>query len=255
VWIEVVYPEFDYASPVGIPNDAVGALTSYFLTEVDIDDEGPEPSREYIYGLGDWDIILKAEMDDNKQLFINWINLDLEGPYSENNKVMYYAGHTTGDYTPVALGQIVIDQGYEYEFVPDDPFVPLDTTGLKVLFIQHFESDDLEPLYTPGEIQGIRDMVNGGGVVVVVIDYPGSHGGGNLVLDTFIEDLGIQWSCPHDMTDPTAYIMTDYTPDPVTAGITEIEGWWWGRFELYGDAVSLGRGINDADVIVKSPIM
>ncbi len=36
IWIEIVYPDYDYKSPIGVPNDATGNLTSYFLTEAEI---------------------------------------------------------------------------------------------------------------------------------------------------------------------------------------------------------------------------
>ena len=54
VWIEVSYPGYDYASPVGVPNDATGPLTAYFKTQVHVLDYDPTVSSgNFVYGFAD----------------------------------------------------------------------------------------------------------------------------------------------------------------------------------------------------------
>ncbi len=38
LWVEVVYEDYDYSSPLGVENDADGNLTSYFVTEIPVPD-------------------------------------------------------------------------------------------------------------------------------------------------------------------------------------------------------------------------
>jgi len=258
VWVEVSYPDFDYTSPVGVPNDAVGALTSYFQTSVHILNYDPTVvSDNFIYGFADsnfFDHLYGST--DNVQLITNLLNLPLTGPYAENNIFMYYRGHTNGsaDCVPDDLGPVVEDLGYEWVYVPPSPYVPLDTTGVKMLVLAVYFTKAGE-LYTPEDLEQVRNLLNGGGVLVISAEHSGLYGGGTEIIDKLLEDLNAGFSFPCDMAS-TDNPYADITPDPITEDVAGIGGGACGRFEVFGNGVSLIRGddyVNIYDVVVKSP--
>ncbi len=253
VWIEIAYPGYDYTSPKGVPNDADGTLASYFLTEAFVLDQTTQTGN-FVYGLGDWDIFYKGSEPDNDKLLANLITMPAGGPYSDNQIVMYYEGHSNGHVCPDVFQAIAVNLGYTFQYVVDTPDGPvLDTTGVRTLVISTFYPKDEPDYFSPQEIQAIKDLVNGGGVCAILIDWPGSHPN-TASLDKLLMDLGVDFSCPNDMTEETNYTTTDITDDPITQGVNVINGWWWGRFEVTGDAVSIVRSQGGQTIVCKSPI-
>jgi len=252
VWIEVTYPGFDYTSPFGIPNDADGPLASYFLTQAHVADQ-THPPGGFVYGIGDWDIILYGSSQDNDRLLTNLITMPLSGPYSENQVVMYYEGHSDGHVCPDAFKAIAEDLGYTFQYVEDTPFVPLDTAGLKVLVIATLNAKEKPDYFSPQEIQAIKNLVNGGGTCAILIDFPYAYSYGSESLDKLIADLGLDFSCPNDLTYESMYHATDISDDPITKDVEVIHGWYWGRFNIVGNAVSIVRYEGNT-IVCKSPI-
>ena len=181
---------------------------------------------------------------DNKILFTNMLNLPLTGPFVNNKIVMLYKGHTDqySDYF-LPFQAFVESLGYQYVFVAPIPYVPLDTTGVKMLLIGVFYGKDGE-YFTPEELQTIRDFVNGGGVCIIITEFDGCYGAGGIdTVAKLLEGLKLDFTCPIDgdyHTEP----FTDITPDPITQGVTSFFGACTGRFEVFGDGVSLISGID-----------
>jgi len=254
VWIEVYYPDFDYTSPIGVPNDAQGKLAAYFYYEVPIDGD-PPISGDFIYGWGDSDIMGRAMANDNDQFFTNFITMPGDGPYADNDVVMLYEGHSRGHLAHGDFVSLVGALGYTFEYVPANPYVPLDTEGVKVLVISTYYSDPEPNYFTPEEIQEIKDLVHGGGQCAVVIDYPGSFPDDGHNVNKLLEDLGADFDTPMDFTiDDWAYTFYDITPDPITENVNQIQGWWSGPWDVWGEGTSLVRNSEGRTSICKSPI-
>jgi hypothetical protein len=245
VWIEVDYPDYDFSSPVGVPNDAAGQLAEYFKTEVNVLDHGPTiPSDKFIYGMADSNFFNYCDSGDNKILFTNMLNLPTSEPYASNKKVMLYKGHASNysDYFQ-PFQAFVESLGYEYVFVGPEPYVPLDTTGVKLLLIGVFYGKGGE-YYSPEEIQTIKDFVNGGGVCIIITEFNMCYPEGGIdTVTQLLLDLKVDFTSPIDgdyHTDP----FTDILPDPITVGVSTFVGACTGRFEVFGDGVSLISGID-----------
>ncbi len=249
VFIEIYYPGLNYANPFGVPNNAAGTLASYFLTVVNVNEE-----PAWIYGIGDGAYFHWADDCDNSMLITNMLNLPLTGAFADNDKVVWHEGHSKGNVNPSEFGSLVTGLGYTYEYIPDTPFVPLDVTGLKMLVIFTPHPPDEPNYFTPEEVQGIKDMVNGGGIVVILIEYSGAYND-TVILDKLIDDLGVDFSCPTIPVDPYGqYAVDDFTEDPITEGLTKLCGSAAGCFDIAGDAVSLVRNDEGLTLICKSPI-
>jgi hypothetical protein len=265
VWIEVSYPGHDFTSPIGVPNDATGPLTVYFKTQVNVLSYDPmDPSIEFIYGFADGEFFTHADQGDNYVLFTNMLNLPLTGSYAQNKKVMYYEGRSNdlwGDFQDFA--SFVQDLGYDWELVEwnHDPVAPplLDTTGVKMLMLSTILTNDSIAAFSPLEIQAVKDLLNGGGICVIVFENshcfkpPHSTHLIDQVLDELHPDFNYPFLSLHDC-DP--YV--DFTTDPILQGVNAIYAGGSGEFTVFGDAVSLVRG-KDEDTgavyttICKSP--
>jgi len=255
VWVEVAYPDYDYTSHVGVPNLAIGNLTNYFAVDVDVSPAGP--TGGIMYGLADYQWFLYCNQADNTQFFTNLLNLPLDGPYADNTHVSFYTGRWSAFSEPIRFRELIEGLGYTYEFVLDAPFTPINTDGVKMLVIFTLNPPMIPVFYTPEEVQEIKDLVNGGGICILLTDFPGSYDpyGGTEVVDRLIEDLGLHFTFPNDQdTGPGYYTWFDISPSPETAGVSSIYGGWAGHFLMYGEAVSLIRSPGGYDVLVTTPI-
>jgi hypothetical protein len=210
-------------------------------------------SGNYIYGFADSQQFEHVYEADNATLFTNMLNLPLEGPYADNNIVMYYEPHTTGYKSFPDFQQLVEDLGYTYLYVENNPFVPLDTEGVKMLIIVTFFSTDIE--YSPEEIAEIEELLDGGGICIILIDHPGCYSQhGYAVVDKLLVDLGAGFSVWHDQREISEYVFTDITDDPITAGVDEWYGIDTAFFEIIGNGTSLIRSDESGRTVVcKSP--
>ncbi len=247
VWIEVGYPGYDYASPVGVPNDADGQLAAYFMTSVTVLDYDPTPPPvNYVYGFADSQLIGYVQFADNAKLLSNMLNLPLEGPYAQNTKVMYYEGRSrepAPDHEEIK--EFVESLGYSYIVVEAGAFAQLpDTTGVKMLILATYLVDEDYDLFYPEEIQAIRDFLNGGGICIILSEnyvcyWPpyDTH-----ILDQLLSELDVDFSDSNDGMIYYGWKYTDFTPDPILEGVSEIRGSASGRFDVFGEGVSLVRG-------------
>jgi len=257
VWIEVYYPGYDFTSPVGVPNGAVGMLASYFLTEVDIKDGTVEPQEGWVYAIGDSGILTLCTGDDgNIRLAQNIVTLPTVGPFSTNNIVRWYEGHTTGWQPEGGFQYVVEELGFIFDFVEADTAGPVDTTGARVLILVTFRAKFPTECYSPEEIQTLKEFVDNGGVLMIMTErLVGYSENGTYLPDKLIEDLGLQFTFVNDgLLNGEFGMYTDFTVDPVTLGVTEVRGWGAGRFEVFGEGVSLMRNDEGYTVLCKSPM-
>ncbi len=260
VWIEINYPDFDYSNEFGVNNDADGSLASYFLVTVDIIDES-QPSGNFIYAFGDFGMIGESNKPDNDKMFTNMLNLPLTGPYAGNNVVMWYYGHGSSDYGSDNSAFITLVGNLGYSYVTDDS-TALDLTGVKFVVLSFLFQDETDLPYTASEIQEIKNFVNGGGTVAILVDNTAVMHNNIDTVNQLCSDLGLgiqypTWSSGDEVNSDALW--TDITPDPIMNGVGTIEGNCGGSFTVFGEAQSLARGDNDAgteivNVIVKSPI-
>ena len=257
IWVEVGYPDYDYSSPVGVPNDATGHLTAYFETSAYVTTSNPPVSDNCVYGFSDSHFMEDVDepATDNPLLFANMLNLPKQEPYVSNKIVMWYEGHSDGYKEWPEFSGMITDMGYQNVYVPADPYTPLDTTGVKMLILATMYSK-VGDYYTTEEVQLIRDFVNGGGICIILLEKKSFYVDGTDTVDKLISDLELDIKChADDNYDDTPY--TDITPDPITEGVDAIFGDKGARFEVFGNGVSLVRGTHNGDVftaICKSPM-
>ncbi len=250
VWVEVYYPDRDYVNPFGVPNEADGHLATYFLTEVEI----WEPGEVWVYGFGDWGFLAFTDDDDNNRLFSNMLTYRDGGPYCDNRKVIFYTGHTNNYNNPQAFQDLAESLGCEYEYLTTTPLTYTDTIDARMLVICTLVPHEEPDFFTAEEVQVIKDLVYCGGVCMVVIDGPyWFQDGQTEVLDQLLIDLGVDFSCPMDMylhagDNPYA----DISEDPITLGVRSLSGNDGGRFEVFGDGMSLVRNEEGYTAICKS---
>jgi hypothetical protein len=256
VWIEVGYPGKDYTSPIGIPNDAKGQLATYYKIQANVITHNP-PGGTFVYGFSDSHFMEDADEKnfDNAILFTNMLNLPTEEPYASNTKVMWYEGHTSGYKEWNEFTKLVQNLGYENVYVPDSPYTPLDTTGVKMLVLATMGSIWGE-YYTPAEIQAIKDFVNGGGICIILLEKKSFYAQGTQTVDSLISNLKLDFVC-HADADYQIDPYTDITEDAITVDVVKLRADRGARFEVFGDGVSLVRGIYNDQIytaICKSPM-
>jgi hypothetical protein len=111
-----------------------------------------------------------------------------------------------------------------------------------------------DPAFTSSEIQEIRDCVNNGGIVIILVDNTAVHPSGSTGnIDALLLDLGVDFTFPNDQNISDPY--TDITSDPVTTGVTQLNANVGGHWGVAGTAVSLVRDSTyGLTAIVKGPI-
>ncbi len=255
VWIELMYPYFDYTSPVGVPNDATGNLASYFLTEVEIEDHGQQTGNGFIYSIADVECVNENYFGGNLLFFENLLSMPSDGPYADNMIVKYYEGHSTGYWVyPQAFHDHIESLGYAFDFEAADSAGPLNADGLKMLLIALFFPTTPQELFTPEEVQEIRNLVQGGGVCILITDHKYCYQSGTDWMDQLLIDLDAQFTVPHDFYMSAPWTATDISPDPSTQGVTDFNGDCHGYYNVFGDGLSLIRFSEGRTVVVKSPI-
>jgi len=212
----------------------------------------PSTEGNFLYGFADWNLFLDCDMPGNIQLIMNMLNLPLEGPYADNGKVLWYYGHAD-DFGIDAYNfiNLVEGAGYVYE-ANGDPV--LDVTGAKMLVLSHMFPDAGDPLYTPGEIQDIRDFIAGGGLCLVVMDNAAVMDD-YTVIDALLSDLGVDFTAKHEINTHDPYY--DITYDPITDGVEVIySNYVGGTWDITGpNTVSLVRETDTGEhSIVKCPL-
>ncbi len=351
IWMEVRYPEFDYTSPVGTPNDADGALASYFKFDIEVDDFAPnEPyiiveipnggetwytgsensitwqsngpiievkidysingglsydypivastpndgvldwtvpdnptdmakvriqavgmpgvedesnenftiaasSGEFVYVMADhqWITHINDFGCDNKIMWGNLLDLPLEGPFSDNTVVQMYQSRTSAPWVSSEFVSFINSLGYTYITVDDDTPQPVDTTGVKMLILYMLYPSDISEIYTPDEIQTLKEFVNGGGLLILLPDYTACHPVDAPVVNQLFDDLGLDLDYPNVTTYGDQWC-NDITPDPVTVNVNAIKGSYIGECVVYGNGVSLARTGQGITVFCKAPI-
>ena len=210
------------------------------------------PAINFIYGFADSQCFEYVLNGDNTTLFTNMLELPLEGPYADNNIVMWYEPHTTGYKNYVDFQEFIEDLGYTYVYVEHEPFVPIDTEGVKMLIVMTYFSTDIE--YSPEEIAEIEELLYGGGICIVLIDHPGCYGSnGYDVVDKLLLDLGAGFSAVHGEQITGDYTCTDITDDPITANVNEWYGIHTAFYEVADSGTSLIRAVDGRTVLCKSP--
>ncbi len=255
VWIELIYPEYDYTSPVGVPNDASGNLASYFLTEVEIEDHGPQAGDGFIYSISDVQSVSQEYYGGNMIFFENLLTMPSSGPYANNTVVKYYEGHTTGyGPYPAGLDSHIQSLGFTFDYEHNEIAGPLVTDGLKMVIVTLFFFGSNHVPFAPEEVQEIRDLVHGGGTCVFITENYNCYSGGTAIMDQLLIDLDAQYTVPQDWDPCGWWESTDITPDPSTVGVSDFFGQAPGYYNLFGNAVSLVRYSDGRTFVVKSPI-
>jgi len=210
------------------------------------------PASNFIYGFSDSGPFEYCYWNDNATLFMNMLNLPLEGPYANNELVRWYEPHTKGYRNFEDFQELIEDLGYMYEYVESEPFVPINTEGVKMLIIATYLATDME--YSHEEIVEIEELLDGGGIVIILLDYPGCYTDeGYNTVDKLLVDLGAQFSIQHREEISGQYVFTDITSDPITAGVEEWYGSLAGLFDVFGDGISLIRADDGRTTVCKSP--
>jgi hypothetical protein len=138
----------------------------------------------------------------------------------------------------VNFSNLVVSLGYESVYIHAYPYVPLDTTGVKMLVLATFYSIHDE-YYTPDEIQAIKDLVNGGGICIVCVDHEGVYGSTDTIDQLFSE---LKMDCSYGGGIYNTFPYTDFADDPINAGVTEISGKDCANLNVFGDGIILMRG-------------
>lgn len=213
----------------------------------------PSGDGPWVYGFADYNFFTDLEDSDNDILFENMLNLPLTGPYAGNKIVKWYWGHADDfgpDWTP--LDTFLPPLGYEF-VVDGDPI--LDVTGVKLLIISFMFPSDSDPIFSPEEVQTIKDFVNGGGICILMFDNSAVMSTHYNVIDTLCADLGIGFTPRHEVNADDPF--TDISPDPITENVgiincDHVGGTWL----LTGEnAVSLVRetGTGEHSIVKSTP--
>jgi hypothetical protein len=110
----------------------------------------------------------------------------------------------------------------------------------------------LGELFTPDEINSIKGFIRGGGICLIVADHSG-------VMDTtapieqLLTELKLEFSFINDGVYET-FPYIDISPDPITVGVTSFTGKASGRFEVFGNGVSIIRGKDVSNGLVYTAV-
>ncbi|HEX9745927.1 MAG TPA: hypothetical protein VGB30_10925 [bacterium] len=222
--------------------------------ESDADFEIADPPDNYVYGIGDFGFFDYVGQVDNSALYTNMLNLPLTGPNASGTTVQWHHGHAD-DYNEGSLTEfisLIQNAGYTWDFDGDLPLVVPTTTKMLIISFMFLSATD--PAFTSSEIQEIRDCVNNGGIVIILVDNTAVHPSGSTGnIDALLLDLGVDFTFPNDQNISDPY--TDITSDPVTTGVTQLNANVGGHWGVAGTAVSLVRDSTyGLTAIVKGPI-